>query len=308
MSNKVPVLFLIFDRKEVSVEAFQEIRKYQPLELYIAADGSRKNKPGETERCIATREAIINLVDWDCNVHTLFRDENLGCAKAVSEAISWFFESEESGVIIEDDVVVSQDFFKLCEEFLPFYAENERIMMITSQFLGNKNEQKPNRYTFSNAAYIWGWATWRRAWEKMDMSMSKWPTIGLFKLIKAYGLFEGVMYHHYYSVAFRKISNGITFNSWATRWNFSVLANNGLSMTPLVNLSKNIGCSGVGGAHYEESDEDPYLHLALGSIEWPVSILGSIDANKKILRIERRDFRRVRIIGLKKKYKKLLKN
>ena len=110
------------------------------------------------------------MVTWPCEVRTLFRTENYGCAKAVSNAIDWFFENEEYGCIIEDDVVVSQDFFTLCEDLLPRYKDENRIMQISARNTSFRTDIN-NKYVYAQCFHCWGWATWKRAWEKMDMKM-----------------------------------------------------------------------------------------------------------------------------------------
>ena len=82
---KSPVLFLIFNRPDTTERVFEEIRKARPPRLYVAADGPRASRPGEKEICEKTR-AIVGNVDWPCEVKTLFRDVNLGCGHAVSQA------------------------------------------------------------------------------------------------------------------------------------------------------------------------------------------------------------------------------
>ncbi len=303
---KVPILFLIFDRKAVSVEAFEIIREYQPKQLFIAADGPRENKAGETERCEETRTAVLEMIDWDCDVKTLFRNENLGCATAVSSAINWFFENVEYGCIIEDDVVVSLDFFRMCEQLLPKYENDDRIAMITAQCLAPENKYNTSEYTFSNSTLIWGWASWRRGWALMDMSMSRWPQTTLFDLIKAFGVFQGLMYRYYYwGDAYKKISAGQKYNSWATRWKFNLMSHGKLCLVPKVNLSKNIGCTGVGGAHYESTDIDPYAHLKIGSINWPLATPSAVALDKSMQKYERCDFLRIRKLGMIKKIKRI---
>lgn len=303
---KIPILFLIFNRKDVSVEAFKTIKKYQPVQLFIAADGPRLNKKGEKDRCYETRKAILDMIDWKCDVKTLFRDHNLGCANAVNEAICWFFNNVELGIIIEDDVVVSDSFFIFCETLLPKYKDDDRIAMITSQCLLPEKDNIQNEYTFSNSALIWGWATWKRAWEGyMDMTMSRWPKYSLISLISELGIFQGIMYKHYWSSAYRQIMSNRPFNSWATRWFFNILSLNKLSIVPMTNLSKNIGCSGVGGAHYESTDIDPYEHIRIHDMIFPLKDNDIIKANKLIMKAERDDFYRVRMIGLRKKIRKI---
>ena len=304
-NRKVPVLFLMFNRPDVTVEALSVIRKYQPDRLYIAADGPRANKHGEKELCEATRKAALDMIDWPCEVKTLFRDNNLGCADAVSSAITWFFTHEEFGVIAEDDIIFSQDFFKLCEELGPKYKNDDRIMAINAQYIGKKHVLNDS-YGFSNSVWVWGWASWRRAWNKMDMSMSLFPKMSLSKHIKAFGLFRGFMlYKYYWGHDYKVISNGGLITSWATRWMFNIFANDGLVIVPACNLAINTGCNGVEGAHYTANDKDRYSFLKLSSLSWPLSHPTEIAVNNGLRNIESLDFRRIRFAGLLKKLKSI---
>ena len=304
--NKVPILFLIFNRKDVSEKAFRSIKEYHPDKLYIAADGPRLKKTGEKEKCEATRQAVLNMIDWPCELKTLFRTQNMGCADAVNSAIFWFFEEEEFGVIIEDDVVLAQDFFRMCEELGKLYKDNDRVMMINAMYLG-KEPYKKASYGFSNTPQVWGWATWKRAWKQMDMSMARFPQNGLMKHIRTVGLFKGILlYYYYWKHDYRIISAGGSISSWATRWAFNVFASNGLVISPQVNLMQNIGCTGTEGAHYVKEDVDPYAHLKVGSITWPLVHPKEVKEDKGLETIERQDFFRVRMIGLVKKLKKFM--
>ena len=91
---KTPVLFLIFNRLDTAMQVFNMIKLAKPPRLYIAADGPRKDKKDETEKVKNVRDFVLNNINWDCEIKTLFRDENLGCGLAVSSAIDWFFENE----------------------------------------------------------------------------------------------------------------------------------------------------------------------------------------------------------------------
>jgi hypothetical protein len=118
-----PVLFIIFNRPETTVRVFEAIRKAHPKQLFVAADGPRMGKEGEKERCEEARK-IATQVDWDCEVKTLFRDENIGCGRGPAEAITWFFEHVEKGIILEDDCLPSQSFFGFCEKLLERYKND----------------------------------------------------------------------------------------------------------------------------------------------------------------------------------------
>lgn len=302
--GKVPVLVLAFNRADHVTEAMKAIRDYRPERLYLECDGPREHKIGERDAVEATRKAMLDAVDWPCEVKTLFREENLGCANAVYGAITWFFEQEEYGIICEDDIVLSKDFFKLCEVLLPRYANEEKVMQIISRNHSLRTDLN-NSYVYSYREDCWGWASWGRAWEKMDMTMSKVPLLSYRFLIKKLGFFQGVMMKYYFKQAYRLIQEG-RFNSWATRWMLSVLINDGLVIKPGVNLAINIGMEG--GAHYEKGDKDPYSNLRIGHIEWPLVFNDSFNVDKMQAQYDADDFWNVRMIGLKKKIRKLIKH
>lgn len=295
--EKLPILVLAFNRKESVVKALKAIRDYQPERLYLSCDGARDNKVGEKDIVTETRKAMLNMIDWPCKIMTLFQEKNLGCAHAVYDAITWFFNNEKYGIIIEDDIVISQDFFHLCEILLPMYEKDEHIMQISAQNRSFKIESS-DEYVFNRMPIIWGWATWKRAWEKMDMQMSQWPHYPKLKILKAYGIFQGCMMWYYWDKTFKNLK---TNQSWATRWFFSVLYNDGICICSKVNLAKNIGIGSNNATHYKKGDKDPYNKLKIGKIKWPLKIAQSIQLDKQQLKYDKKDFFRIRMIGLKKK-------
>ena len=300
MSKKIPVLVLAFNRADHVAEAMKAIREYKPDRLYLECDGPRAHKEGEREAVEETRQTMLDAVDWPCEVKTLFREENLGCAKAVYGAITWFFEQEEYGVIIEDDIVMSQDFFRLCEDLLPRYKDEEKVMQIAAQNHSFRADIS-NTYVYSNREDCWGWASWSRAWKKMDFSMSALSRLSLFFFIKRLGLFEGLMQMRTLKSGFKHIDS---FSSWAYRWYLSILVSEGLVIIPGVNLSKNIGTDG--GVHYEAGDVDPYADLQIGKMEWPLQYNDTFTIDRKQDKYDRDDFWRIRMIGLRKKVRKMM--
>ena len=166
-----PVLFLIFNRPETTQQVFSAIRKAKPPRLYVAADGPRSDYPNEDEKCEHSRKIATN-VDWDCEVKTLFRDQNLGCRLAVGQAIYWFFEQEPEGIILEDDCLPSQSFFWFCQEMLEYFR-NDKAVGVICGFYSNELEYKPSTsFFFSRYLRVWGWAGWRRSNEGYDSNIN----------------------------------------------------------------------------------------------------------------------------------------
>lgn len=300
MIKKIPILVLAFNRADHVTEAMKAIREYKPERLYLECDGPRAHKQGERKAVEATRKAMLDAVDWPCEVKTLFREENLGCANAVYGAITWFFDQEEYGAIVEDDMVIGKDYFLLCEDLLPRYANEERIMTIQAM---NKSHRADinNTYVYSWRGGCWGWASWRRAWAKMDMSMSALPSLSKWKIMKKFGFLPGLDLMRNYWAGYKHLD---TFSSWAYRWSLSIQANDGLSIVPGVNLAKNIGTDG--GAHYDKNDEDPYKNLPIGHLEWPLIYNDSFLVDRKQNKYDIKEFYRLKTISLRKKLRKMI--
>jgi hypothetical protein len=236
---ETPILFLVFNRPDTAKQVFESIRKVKPKQLFIAADGPRKERLGEFEKCEQVK-SIVKNVDWNCEVKTLFRLENLGCGKAVSEAITWFFEQVEEGIILEDDCLPSDSFYKYCSELLQKYRDDDRIMHIGASNFQEGKMHGNGSYYFTRLPHIWGWATWRRAWKRYDYNMSTLEDNKVFDFIDSeYGnpRITDFWRHNFNSVAKEFV------NTWDYQWCYAIWYFHGLSISPNLNLVQNIGFS-----------------------------------------------------------------
>ncbi len=238
MAFDTPILFLIFNRPENTKTVFEAIKKLAPDKLYIAADGPRKDRPADFEKCRQTRE-VIELIDWPCEVNTLLREENLGCKRGVAGAITWFFQNELQGIILEDDCVPNMSFFPFCEELLNKYQNDTRIMHIAGTNHNPSFIRDPEySYFFSQIGHMWGWATWRRAWDLYDIQMKAFDEIsskGYFK-----DLYPNIFIRKYFQKKYINTYKG-EIDTWDYQWEFTRLINSGLSIMPKRNLVENIG-------------------------------------------------------------------
>lgn len=239
--NKVPILFVVFNRPQLAENTFAAIREYAPDKLYIAADGPRKNKEGEEVLCQQTRDKVLRLIDWNCEVHTLLREENVGCGRGVSEALTWMFETEEYGIILEDDCDPSLDFFSFCEELLPLYKEEKKVMQING-FNPSCARKSGNGYYFSHYPKIWGWATWKRAWKAFDFQMDYWPVYRMNRtFMKDFPFLEGLIHQHVWDRYYKELKSLDVPRAWDIQWSVAVFMHKGLCVVPEVNLMKNRG-------------------------------------------------------------------
>jgi hypothetical protein len=239
MALSTPIAFLIFNRPDLTEIVFQAIRRAQPKILLVVADGPRNE--AEENQCKATR-GIIDRVDWDCEVLKNYSDINLGCRVRVSSGIDWVFSQVEEAIILEDDCLPADSFFSFCETMLDCYRDDRRIMMISGDNFQGGREFLPNShaysYYFSKYPHVWGWATWRRAWELYDVNMSSWPFFQDENL--AYSISEDPVEVQFWQNVFGQIAAG-KIDTWDIQWVYTCFHQNGLSILPTVNLVSNLG-------------------------------------------------------------------
>ncbi|MFN8263654.1 MAG: hypothetical protein U0T07_09025 [Chitinophagales bacterium] len=234
-----PILFLIFNRPDTTRQVFAKIREIQPKQLFIAADGPRADRAGEAEKCALTKQIAMEAIDWDCEVKTLFRTENLGCGVAPAQAITWFFEHVEQGIILEDDCLPDLSFFTFCEELLNYYKDDTSVMHIggTNSQFGRKRGNAS--YYFSKYPHIWGWATWKRTWQQFQFSFSKDDNDALPSIFEGYRFSQAEK--EYWENHWNLIKDGERKDIWDIQWTFSCWLNYGKTIVPNYNLISNIG-------------------------------------------------------------------
>jgi hypothetical protein len=259
---KTAVLFMVFNRLGTAKQVFQEIRQAKPPRLYIACDGARLNNEKDARNVSAVRDYIIENIDWECEVKTLFRDRNLGCKYSVSGAITWFFKHEESGIILEDDCLPSQSFFWFCEELLEKYKTDLRVWHIGGTNPIDSNSTS-SEYYFSEYNRIWGWASWRRAWAVYDVEIKDWPAISKTGVLES---LLGISESKKFTKIMWKVFDG-EIDTWDYQWLLLRLLH-GKAIIPNVNLISNIGF-GQDATHTFD-DESLLANIEKGEILFPL--------------------------------------
>ncbi len=244
MPYMTPIVLIVFNRPDTTRQVFDIVRKMRPLQLFVIADGARKDKEGEADLCKEVRD-IVSQVDWSCQLSTDFSEENMGLRNRITSGLNNVFKSVDRAVILEDDIIADDCFFKFCEELLDYYENDKRRMSIGGGNFQFGQSPMPYSYYFSNVMHCWGWARWKRAWELDDPSMPFWQEL------KADGWLENILPDPYerqhWTACFDAVHNG-TLNSWAYQWTYSIWRQNALSIIPSVNLASNIGF-GEGATH-----------------------------------------------------------
>jgi hypothetical protein len=259
-----PVVFIIFNRPDTAAKVFEKIREAKPRKLLVVADGPRDKREGEAEKCAETR-AILEKVDWDCEVLTNFSEVNLGCKRRVSSGLDWAFDMVEEAIILEDDCLPHRTFFRFCQELLAKYRDDERIMMISGDNMQFGKKRINASYYFSQYNHIWGWASWRRAWKTYyDVNMKLWP------MVRDGGWLKDIVHEkkeqNFWHQIYERVYRG-NIDTWDYQWNFACWINSGLTILPNVNLVSNLGFA-QGAAH--TTSYNKFADMAVEELKFPL--------------------------------------
>lgn len=247
---ETPVLFITFVRPDYARQTWEGIKKAQPKTLYFYSNKGRAGKEGEIERNEEIR-SYVNEIDWECDLHTWFREETANVYDSLRGAIDWLFNHEEKGIILEEDCVPTNAFFSFCDQLLEKYHDDLRVWCISGDNYVD-DDMIQDDYYFSHYHYMYGWASWSNRWKMMDEnSFCKLEDLNL-------SVFRD-LYKHRKQVKFRvnelrELSDFINRTKcWDYMWGYIMDRNKALTIHPKYHLVTNIGLSGVHHANAFES-------------------------------------------------------
>lgn len=259
-----PIAFMIFNRPDTSERVFAQIAKAKPGKMLVVGDGARAGRPGEQEKVAATR-AIIERVNWDCEILTNFSETNLGCKRRMSSGIDWIFEQVEQAIILEDDCLPDLSFFRFCEELLEFYRLDQRISQINGVNFQLGHRINHDSYYYSKYCHIWGWATWRDRWKSQyDVDMKQWPQIRDGGRVA--DMVGGSAEAKYWAAVFERTFQD-RIDTWDYQWVFACMLQGRLAIMPNANMITNIG---FGPAATHTSGSGELSNLRSEPMEFPI--------------------------------------
>lgn len=232
----ISILILFFNRPDVLQKVFDEVRKAKPARLFLYQDGARSERdvPG-IEAC----RKVVEDIDWPCEVHRKYQEKNFGCDPSEFISQRWAFSIVDKCIVLEDDDVPSQSFFRYCQEMLDRYENDERIGMIQGC---NFEEQTPDAgdadYLFTTNFCVSGWASWSRVvnqWDEHYTWLDSPSCVAQIEnLVK-----ERKLRPDFLPMARTHKARGIAY--YETIYYAHLLLNSQLSIVPRLNLINNIG-------------------------------------------------------------------
>lgn len=231
-----PVALAIFRRPDLTERVLEAVRGARPERLLVFADGPRPGEPGEAEACAAAR-AVIDRVDWPCEVSTEFADRHLGARERIATGLDWVFGQVGEAIVLEDDCLADPSFFPYCDELLERYRDDERVWSVSGNDFRFRPEPAATDYAFSRYPLIWGWATWARAWCNYEPEVAAWERL------RGTGWLEELLGNPlaatYWARIFDQVRDGL--DSWDYGWTLASWLGGGLTAVPTRNLVSNHG-------------------------------------------------------------------
>ncbi len=262
-----PVALILFNRAETTARVFAEIARAKPKKLFLIADGPRPHVTTDAEKCAAAR-AVVATVDWDCEVHRKFSDNNLGCGMCPATGLNWVFEHVDRTIVLEDDCVPDPSFFPFCGEILERYLNDERVMHVAgNNFQGGRRFGDASYFFSRHNICLGGWATWARAWQNYDIELKRWPALRDTPWLN-YLVGEprgAAIWRRIFDEAY---AAGTRASYSDYQWTFTCWVENGLSVIPNVELSRNIGFDQ--DATHIFPDDNPWRVAQTESMKFPL--------------------------------------
>jgi hypothetical protein len=260
--DDTPIALIVFNRPALTARVFEFIRSARPATLFVIADGPRPDRPGEEQRCAETRR-VTERIDWPCVVHRDYAPRNLGCRRRVTTGLDLVFSKVESAIVLEDDCLPDPSFVPFAARMLDRYADDRRVMAVCgTNILGS---WEPHRYSyfFSRFGCVWGWATWRRAWELNDRDMVLWRDAWVRTTVQAICGPDFRVKEAGYDGAYAG-----EIDTWDYQWELTRIAHGGLSVVPSRNLISNIGF-GADATHTRDPDSE-FSSMPGHAMEFPL--------------------------------------
>ncbi|MEO7413115.1 MAG: glycosyltransferase family A protein [Opitutaceae bacterium] len=236
---ETPIIYVLFNRPELTRRTFAAVQKVRPHRLYLIADGPREHSPTDAARCAETRAVVESMLDWKCEVTRDYSTANLGCGRRLSSGLTSAFALLGEAIVLEDDVLPHPDFFAFCEGMLVRHRHDSHVHAISGFQPLDRYAPAQGLAVASTFNWIWGWASWQRSWKDYCFDLdAHWTQPGMRESIRSYVSDEFNFQWHAGNFDVL-LKNGV--DTWDFQWSYTLLAQRRVSLVSSVNLIENLG-------------------------------------------------------------------
>lgn len=260
--HEIPILVMGFNRPKMIGKLLRTLASFGVSDVWVAVDGPR-NDVSSDDLSVAQSQALVRR--YFPKARTLFRSENLGCRRAVPDAIDWFFGENSKGIILEDDILPTETFLSFATEGLTLHEGSDNVWQISGRTYLPTYCSPPGPF-LSRIPNIWGWATWRDKWNQYDRDLETYDFgTDLDATMRNGGYAElptALRVRWAEALSMVKL-NGI--DTWDYQWVWSMWQGRGFALVPPINLVSNIGF-GEGATH---TTQEAIISASLWADETP---------------------------------------
>lgn len=262
---KTGITLFVYNRPQHTKQVLEGLKQNNIKKLYIFADGLKKeeHKTGWEEV-----RSLISEINW-CETEIIKSDINNGLAKNIVYGVNYVLEKHERIIVLEDDCVPTCTYVEFMEQCFEKYESEDKVMSITGYALPLV---MPSDYCydiyFTNRISSWGWGTWRRAWKHFEIDYEILRRIKRSdKKMKILDIAGNDLSH----MLKQQIEGKI--DSWAVFWALKVIENEGVCISPVRSLIKNVGFDGTGTNcdDYSKYDID-YRKFNINHVRFPNTV------------------------------------
>lgn len=244
MKNYAPIVLFTYnriDQLKATINALQKNFLADESELFIYSDAMKNEN--DMEKVQKIRDYLHSLKGFQ-KVHIVERDENFGLAKSVIDGVTEVINKYGKVIVIEDDLITSENFLCYMNQSLEFYKQKESVFSISGFTMPLKSLKSYEKDTYiALRPASWGWATWKDRWKNIDWDVNDYAEFIQDKnLVRQFNL-GGIDLTRMLKYYMQKKNN-----SWAIRWAYAMFKNRQYSIYPKVSKIQNIGF-GEGATH-----------------------------------------------------------
>jgi hypothetical protein len=241
VTDLAPVALFIFNRADHlrrTIESLKQCDEFRESRVIVFGDGPRNSD--ENPAVEHTRSLARAMLGPDAEYH--FRDSNAGLSRSVIDGVTDAVTRFGRVIVVEDDLEVSRNFLHFLNAALSRYDQNQEVFQVSGHMFDAPKIAERGAAVFLPFTTTWGWATWRRAWDRFDPTAQGWERLYVDEDLRRRFNLRGC---YDYSTMLERQMAGLR-DSWGVRWYWSVFRNGGAACFPPFPLVRNIGFDGSG--------------------------------------------------------------
>lgn len=206
-----------------ALESLASNPEFRESPLYLFCDGARRDS--ERAEVDAVRQVARSLSHPRKTV--VEQPQNLGLARSIISGVSDLCARYGAAIVIEDDLTLSPLFLRYTNDALARYRDAANVMQVSGHIFPRRIES-PMDAVMLPMTTTYGWATWKRAWDHFDISMSGRTRLAADAALRRRFDLDGA--YPYWEMLENQVRGQV--DSWGIKWYLSVFMRDGLAVFP----------------------------------------------------------------------------